>query len=641
MRRHAILLAGVVLCLIAGAPVRGDVGDPQVGTDHPWYPGELACSTFPRLFATQAALYQRVVGIRPETDEHRALASWLWRNTHYCHGEEGADDIWGKGFTQGGDLRGREYWTGLFAHGFGLCGTTHSQWVAEFEALLGHSRGRSTGTAGHVAFEAFLSGGPYGSGKWVLLDHDLSTVIFDPEGVGLLGLADIQRQWQRLTDRSFLPQRQRGWLLCGLHPNDGSSYARYTTAEYLSGYAGPPPMVHLRRGETLRRYLRPGLEDGQSFVFWGRNYNTGGIPGPERSLTWVNQPERLYGARDGAGHRPGQARYGNAVYTYQPDFSSGDYREALHAEGDDHVVFRWTSPYVIAATPPNGKPWGIYEPGCRNGLVLRGRANCAVSVSTDRGRTWRPCGRLVDGLDLTDHVKGCRQYLLRLDAGAKALANTGLILTTVCQANPAILPRLQDNGTEVRFETSGRAVVSAGPRRAQAEPHLVEGAFGTPHVTLELATPQGEPVLEVHAAAHVLSGNPPDPAVKYQIEYSPDAGTTWKPLVKDWTITRRGDEPKDFWSQSLCWGSAVLDGQASRVRVRFRNDGRRSYARCELHLVHRVRGRDGTRVTFDWTESGGSRREGHVFPAGGGTWRVRTGQQVRTHWVEFEPVRSP
>src|ERR1043166_2908000 len=50
-----------------------------------------------------------------------------------------------------------------------------------------------------------------------------------------------------------------------------------TRREYLAGYSGPPPMVHLRRGETLRRYLQPGLEDGKTFVFWGRNNNTKGI----------------------------------------------------------------------------------------------------------------------------------------------------------------------------------------------------------------------------------------------------------------------------------------------------------------------------------------------------------------------------
>ena len=73
------------------------------------------------------------------------LAAWLWRNTHYWHGEEGAEDLWGQGFGKGLDSRTREYWTGLFAHGFGLCGTTHSQWVAEMEVLLGHGRGRGVG----------------------------------------------------------------------------------------------------------------------------------------------------------------------------------------------------------------------------------------------------------------------------------------------------------------------------------------------------------------------------------------------------------------------------------------------------------------------------------------------------------------
>ena len=42
----------------------------------------------------------------------------------------------------------RDYWTGLFAHGFGLCGTTHAQWNAEMDALLGHCRSRTAGCFG-------------------------------------------------------------------------------------------------------------------------------------------------------------------------------------------------------------------------------------------------------------------------------------------------------------------------------------------------------------------------------------------------------------------------------------------------------------------------------------------------------------
>jgi hypothetical protein len=139
LTRRLVLAGVVVLGLAAGAAPAG-VGDPQLRTDHLWYPGELACSTFERLFATQAEQFRRATGRTPRTDEEKALASWLWRNTHYCHAEEGAEDLWGQGFTRGLDLRTRDYWTGLFADGFGLCGTTHSQWTAEMERLFGHGR---------------------------------------------------------------------------------------------------------------------------------------------------------------------------------------------------------------------------------------------------------------------------------------------------------------------------------------------------------------------------------------------------------------------------------------------------------------------------------------------------------------------
>jgi hypothetical protein len=643
MRFRRIAALVMVCLLFPVAQGRADVGDPQVRTDHLWYPGELACSTFERLFATQADLYQHVVGKRPATDEQKALAAWLWRNTHYWHGEEGAEDLWGAGFTKGGDLRTREYWTGLFAHGFGLCGTTHSQWIAEMEALLGHSRGRGVGVDGHNSFEVFLKGGPYGTGKWVLLDHDISTVIFNAQGTCLLSIAEVQKDWKRLVDRKTAPERQHGWLVCGLHPDDGSVYQRYDVAEYLAGYSGAVPMVHLRRGETLRRYFQPGLEDGKTFVFWGRNYNAG-IPGPERSLTWVNQPEKMYGSREGTRHQPGQARFANAVYTYRPDFTGSDYREGVVAEDDRQVTLEFYTPYIIGATPTSDKAWGIYEPGCRNGLVLHGQFDGLLSLSTDQGATWHECGKFQDGMDLTDRVKGRRQYFLRVHAPAKALKKSGLTITTVCQANSSILPRLKDNGTKVDFAASGQAVASAGPNVKQAQAHLVAGKFGSPAATMQVATPRQESIVAVYAAAHLQSGNPPRPEVKYQIDLSIDEGKSWKPLVKDWTIPRQGDEPKDFWSQSFCWGSGPIEsGSASKVRVRFHNSGGRNLARCEVHLVYRSAGSDGTKVTYDWIDDGGPHRASHVFSADArktpGAWTVPTGKKVQTRWVELEPAR--
>jgi hypothetical protein len=632
--------AFVVVALVVASAVRADVGDPQVRTDHPWYPGELACSTFDRLASTQAALYERVVGVKPTTDEDRALAAWLWRCTHYYHAEEGAEDLWGEGFTKGADVRAREYWTGLFAHGFGLCGTTHSQWAVEMEALFGHGRARGVGVAGHNSFEVFLTGGAYGKGKWALLDHDVCAVVFDERGSALLSIPEVRGDWKRLTDRNYKPDRQHGWPVCGLHPDDGGVYQEYAVAEYLPGYGGPPPTVHLRRGERFRRYPQPGLEDGKTFVFWGRNYNTAGVPGPERSLTWVNQPEKMYRSTRATENHPGQARYGNAVYVYTPDFAGADYREGVVEEDDKHVVFEFQTPYIIAATPPNDKPWAIYDAGGKNGLVLRGKCECPVAISTDRGRTWQDCGAFRDGMDLTDRVKGHRQYLLRFCGAAKALNGSGLTMTTVCQANAAVMPRLKDGGSDVRFEASGRAVTSAGPTLPLARAALVEGQFGSPRVTLELSAPRGAAAVTVYAAAHVRSSSPPSPEVKYQIEASTDGGKTWQAVVRDWTIPRQGEEPKDFWSQSLCWGSLELARPAKGpVRVRFRNDGGKVYARCEAHLTYRTGDRDATKVTFAWADDKGEHQADHTFP--GGVWTVPTGSGVRTRWVEFETATRP
>ncbi len=438
-------------------------------------------------------MYKRVAGRPCVTDEDKALAAWLWRNTHYWHGEDGAEDLWGKGCGKGGDVRTREYWTGLFSHGYGLCGTTHSQWVAEMEARLGHGRGRAAGADGHNAFEVFLKGEAYGDGKWVLLDHDLSTVVFDPTGKRLLGLKEISADWKKLTDRGFKPERQRGWLLCGLHPGDNASYARHSSAEYLAGYAGPPPMVHLRRGETLRRYPQPGLEDGKTFVFWGRNCNTGDIPGPERTHTWVNQPDAMFGSKYGAGNKPGQARFANAVYAYTPDFASGDYKEGIVSEDAAQVTFEFQSPYIIAATPPNAKEWGIYDAGCKNGLIVHGKAECKVAISVDRGKTWADAGKVTGAIDLTDAAKGHRQYWLRLHTGAKALVDRGLTVTTVCEANASVMPRLKDSSTTVNFAASGRALASAGPTLPQATAHVVDGKFDSSAVTLGVRTCPGSP----------------------------------------------------------------------------------------------------------------------------------------------------
>jgi hypothetical protein len=166
-------------------------------------------------------------------------------------------------------------------------------------------------------------------------------------------------------------------------------------------------------------------------------------------------------------------------------------------------------------------------------------------------------------------------------------------------------------------------------------------------VTLEVKTPRGEPATAIYAAAHVLSNAPPDPAVKYQIEYSTNSGKSWRAMVRDWSITRRGDEPDDFWSQSLCWGSAGIDQpDVKAVQVRFHNEGGKHFVRCEAHLAYRTGGIDATRATFAWQDGAGPHTASRTFPAAGAasdkplTWDLPTGENVRTRWVQLEPVGS-
>jgi len=597
-----------------------EVGDPQIRTDHPWYPGELAISTFDRLFATQAEAYERATGRRVESDEDKALAAWFWRNTHYWHGEAGGRNLWGDGIAKGKDRRLREYWNGLFAYGFGLCGTTHSQWTAEFQQLLGHGRGRGVGAAGHNAFEVFLRGGAYGDqGQWALLDHDLSTVIFDESGKRLLGLGDIQSNIDRWIDRDFKPEKQNGWLVCGLHPSDGNSYRKYAVAEYFAGYAGPPPMVHLRKGEHMRRYFEPGLEDGKTFVFWGRNYGTDDMPGPERSRTWVNQPEKMNGSKNGTPHRNGQARYANVEYVYQP----------APAELDDGII-KFQTPYVIGATPPNDKPWGIYDDGCHNGLVIKGNSTRAVEISLNAGRTWIPCGKLDGRRDLTDRAKGRSQYWLRFGDHPDKLE-----IRTICQANVAVLPRLKDNGTTITYAASGKSTHSVGPELDLAKTYVTAGGFGEKRLTLTI-TPE-KPVSAIYVSTHIASGSPPNPEFRYQIEYSLNKGVSWQPIVKDWSIPRRGDEPNDFWSQSFCYGSSEISAAAHEpIQIRFHNNGGKRYLRAEAHLIQDLGKAPAMQATYNWSDDSGRHRESHRFQSDG-QWKLNTGKNVRTHWVEFRP----
>jgi hypothetical protein len=261
-------------------------------------------------------------------------------------------------------------------------------------------------------------------------------------------------------------------------------------------------------------------------------------------------------------------------------------------------------------------------------------------VSIDQGKTWKEPESPGETLDLTDLVKGSHQYFLRFEAPASALADKGVSIRTVCQCGQGIVPRLHDGDNLITYCATGHGFASAGPNLAQAEAHVVDGKIGSPSVTLQISTPRKEKAVHLYAMAHVASGNPPKDSVTYQIEFSTDAGKTWAPVVKDWKILRRGVEPDDFWSQSMCYGDVPLESVDGPVLVRFSNSANKVYQRAEAHLVYQTASHAPVDVTIAWKEGGGEiKTAAKTYDIKPGeedaTWKIPAGKSVETQWVEY------
>ena len=210
MRRNARVLAGMIL-LLGWSRVLAAVGDPQIRTDHPLYPGELAYSTQERF--AQSIIQSGDWGLGLGNSERDvALKLWLWKITHTLHDYTPA--VWTplhdynrttfKTHTVEHSIRPDptiESFSALdqdqdclrwqFSYGYALCGTLHGTIEPQIKAIgkaLGKDwRSRRVGIPGDNNHEIYFGG------KWHLFDINAATLLWssnDPKTAELLPFKD-------------------------------------------------------------------------------------------------------------------------------------------------------------------------------------------------------------------------------------------------------------------------------------------------------------------------------------------------------------------------------------------------------------------------------------------------------------------
>jgi len=198
MRRSVLVLAGLV-AIACGSGAIAAVGNPQIRTDHPIYPGELAYSTQERLARSVIDSGDWGLGLG-DGERDVALKFFLWRITHTIH--DYSPGCWtplhsyyqakfgehGKAHPTRPDAKGEMYaaddidndamrWQ--FAYGYALCGTLHGVIEPQIRAIgkaLGKDwRSRRVGIPGDSNHEIYFGG------KWRAFDVNAMTLLFSSE----------------------------------------------------------------------------------------------------------------------------------------------------------------------------------------------------------------------------------------------------------------------------------------------------------------------------------------------------------------------------------------------------------------------------------------------------------------------------
>jgi hypothetical protein len=668
--RHRLLL-----CLVLGScwtwfllpPVRADVGDPTVETNHPRYSGEGAFQTVEQCVARATAGKNGV--------QDRAIALYLWILSHQWHSLSPQE--WNvPGLVPDPaqetqfDMIVQDANRARFSYGYGLCGTVHA-WNEVYWRALG-LRARRRGFPGHTNSEI-----EYG-GSWHAFDTDMAGLLFRKDGV-VAGYEDVVRD-PGCFDRDHwpLPRYPFAW------PQDfeamragwkevarGGAWPKM----YQGGYAAQPAIVHLRAGETFTRYFDPDHFGGiAERRFW--HHQAPG--GPFRDWTFANLGTPTQ--QGGKCNCHGNATYCNGEFVYHPNLTTVGYREGVVHEsanvgnagasphlrsrdgGQASVIFEHFSPYVICGRPADG--CNSTSAPATGGLVLAGQAVGAVnlSVSADLGQTWVEAGTIEGKFerDLTEAVKGRYGWQLRFTWEGNCGLDD-LTCTTVTQVSQAIYPRLRPGGCEVTYRAAARAVAPVLPDFGAPEPLILaleEKAFRSANVvytgrspkSLKAYSVQGNKpavvvykvtsptqLLQVSAAAQVtVPVPPPAEGCDFHLDLSTDGG-------KRWQLLGRADIPSDHeLSSAWIYGQrdiAESNARVALIRVCFYAGG---YAlglkSLELYGLRVTAPPQALTLTYAWKEGAHARTYHEFIPAGTRqrSFQVPTGTAVVDEYVRLE-----
>jgi hypothetical protein len=649
-----ITLASALMMLVTAAAV-ARVGDPQIMTDHPVYRGELSCSTLDRNIADAYRVFQERYKHSPASDTEKVIALWIWKSEHYMHacdnrvylGSDNPDARAAKDppwLGKDGWMDNKDCQMNQFSFSFALCYSVHAHMAALVGRALGNdfSRVRCPEITGHTPFEA------YADGRWILADCTMGLMLFDDEGKPV-GLKEVYTR-EDAKDKDWFADPKRGGpyqFSTSAFGDRPDSYSRVRWYQYNFGYNAMPIAYTLRSGETFTRYLDPGLEDGATWVFWGRDYfMLNGKPkhGPFRNVTFLDDYPV---GRDRKGR--GRAYYGNGVFEYTPPLTDGGYKEGtVDSQGvafrehvlcgqkpDSYVTFEHVSPYVIAARSVEGgdREWNLLKEKCADGAVVRGEAAGAVSVtvSVDGGRNWQSIGAAKGAfkIDFTDVVKGRHAYLIRFhlspESGLKALT-----LRTVTQVGRGVFPRLKDAGTTISYQASGASVIHGGPSQYLAEQYRRKDLERDGTRVYEIKAPGAIRSASGVARVEDAIGGP------WSVEFSLDQGKTWQPGLKDLKTGGEGDKQWDEGKAGYVWAEMEFpdNKKGKDVLVRF---GKGHIAQCQVFATYEQKNTSALEVTYEWTEDGQPRQDKHRIAPGKATdtWTIPTGQKVKTRCVRF------